>query len=166
MNLAEMSIAELKELALQIKRELTRRQQEVKDALKVVKGIDRPGFLYHFKSEYGRREQPHYIAKLHWNKGLQYSFANLDKSYGDKKVVVFGDIKLTDGDLVEMRTDDGQYLYLAQNQQLIKLGSKNNPDLFAAVKAHLKYGGNPEQLLEIIGLKDPDLTVPDELKEE
>ena len=123
-----MSIAELKELALQIKRELTRRQQEVKDALKVVKGIDRPGFVYHFKSEYSRREQPHYIAKLYWDKGLQYQFVKLDKSYGNGKVVVFGDTKLKYGDVLEIRDKSGQNLYLALNNEIIQLGNKDKPD--------------------------------------
>lgn len=166
MDLQKLTVAELKELALKIKQELTRRQQEVNDALKVVEAIERPEFHYSFRSEYGRFEQPHYIAKLYWDKGLQYRFVKLDKSYGNGKVVVFGDTKLKYGDVLEIRDKSGQNLYLALNNEIIRLGNKDNPDLFAAVKAHLKYGGNPEQLLEIIGLKEPDLTVPDELKEE
>lgn len=170
MNLSELTVAELKELALQIKRELTRRQNEINDAKEIIDSIDEPYRLIHYEKRYNRRsrETP-YVARLKWvkNKGLDYRFINFDKTYGDNEIALMGDYKIRNGEIIEEKDTQGiRTLYLVQNLELIKLGNAENLDVMVAVKGYLRYEQPTDQLLEILGLKEVDLTVPKELKEE
>ncbi len=111
--------------------------------------------IIRFESNYGKRDKPHYVAKLTYGEnGLLYHFATLDKTYDAKETYVIGEYAPQNNEVWDIRDKNGRFIYLMYNDMFLKLGKGDEARILHAVKWYLRFNESPETLLEIVGLKE------------
>ena len=144
-NLERMSEGELKELAQLVKEELERRKK-----------ANAEEFEFYFEASVDTRKRKNpYVARLFMKNGkIEREFKNLERTYGRKEVLVYGNYTAKAGDIIEKRfggswKNEYRHWYLITNGgEEIKVADIDNSKQKQKVISYLKGEINAEELVK------------------
>lgn len=167
--LPTLSEDEIKKVLTEIKVIIKNRKKKIEE-LEILVDQCAERKKIHFQTRYGRHEEPHFVAKLTYdNKSqlLERIFIDFDKSYDQYETYLMCDYYISPGEIYDIRSEDGRFFYLISSDcEMIKLGSSKCAEVLNAVKTYLKYKHSPEQLLEVLGIKESSNEIPEELRDD
>lgn len=172
MNLSELSIEELKQLAINIKQELNERISSIKAVKKDVAKILDKSYYFYFKTEC-RTHEKGYVAKYLYDKNeknIKREFYNcFEETKFGGNLVIEGNFVASELDILDIRYRNIEYgnsaYYIVLNGKLEKLCELDDIHKISSIKRYLKGEIEFENFLEIIGLKEIKVGVIDELLE-
>lgn len=168
-NLKDMSLDELKQLAHDIKTEIDHRIEELKEAKKEVEEVCLNEYKFYFKTECTWRNKG-YVAKCYYKKGLQREFYNFEETKGSDKIIFEGNYTARENDILDIRHRNKEYgengFYIVIDGQLKKICECGDLQEISTIKRYLKGEIIFENFLEIVGLKEIEVGVIDELSED
>lgn len=170
MDLEKMTIDELKKLAINVKVELHKRIKEIKEAQVEVNKILDKTYTFYFKTECDVRNRG-YVARCTYSKnGIERHFKILEETRFDKDVVIEGNYKASELDILDIRYRNSDYgeanYYIVLNGELKKICSYNDIHKISVMKRYLKGEIVFENFLEMVGINEVKAGVIDELLED
>ena len=168
-DLKTMTIEELRQLATDIKVELENRIKDLKETKKEVEELCLGEYKFEFKTNCTWKNKG-YVAKCYYKKGLQRSFYTLEETTGNGEIFIEDTFKAKERDILDIRYrnkdfgEDGFYIVL--DGKLEKICLPGDLQNISTIKRFLRGEIIFENFLEIVGLKEIEEGVIDELLED
>ena len=161
MKLKEMTVEELKSLALDIKEELNKRIRDIKQAQAEVNRILDKTYTFYFKTECDIRNKG-YVARCTYGK------KGIERCRND--VVIEGDFEANELDILDIRYRNNNYGYsqycIILNGKITEICDVDDIHKISTLKRYLKGEIVFENFLEIVGIKEVKVGALDELLED
>lgn len=173
-DLKTMTIKELRQLAINIKSELDNRIKEIEEVKKEIEELNLDElcsneYEFYFKTECYYRERG-YVAKCYYNKGIQREFHKFDEIKGKNSILIEGPFKAKNYEILDIRYKKTKYgvdgYYIVLNKRLEFICDINDIHKISAINQFLKKNLILENFLELVGLKEIEVKVIDELLED
>lgn len=159
MDLSNMSAQELKDLSRRIGLELQKRINEI-ECTKREALANTQQYEFEFEAEL-KKEKP-YVARCYYEKGIERVFKNIP-TCGN---ACSGKYTACEGEILDIRGEDGRNYYAVYCGELIELCTCKDSLNICRIMQYLKGQMQFNVLLEILGVKEVDNAVIDDLKDE
>ncbi|WP_418775868.1 hypothetical protein [Intestinibacter bartlettii] len=170
MDLKEMTVDELKNLALDIKEELNKRIRDIKQAQVEVNRILDKTYTFYFKTECDIRNKGYVARCTYGKKGIERYFYNLQETRCRNDVVIEGDFEAHELDVLDIRYRNNNYGYsqycIILNGKITEICDVDDIHKISTLKRYLKGEIVFENFLEIVGIKEVKVGALDELLED
>ena len=168
-DLKTMTIEELRQLATDIKVELENRIKDLKETKKEVETLCLEEYEFEFKTQCTWKNKG-YVAKCYYKKGLQRSFYTLEETTGNGEIFIEGTFKAKERDILDIRHRNKDFgengFYIVLDGKLEKICLPGDLQNISTIKRFLRGEIIFENFLEIVGLKEIEEGVIDELLED
>ena len=168
-DLKTMTIEEIRQLATNIRNELNSRIKELKDVKKEVENLCLEEYEFEFKTQCTWKNKG-YVAKCYYKKGLQRKFYDLEETHGNIDIFIEDTFKAKERDILDIRHRNSDFgengFYIVLDGKLEKICAAGDLQNISAIKRFLKGEIIFENFLEIVGLKEIEVGVIDELFED
>ena len=168
-ELSNMTTEELRQLAMNIKVELNRRIKEMKEIKKEVEETCLNEYKFYFKTECSYKNRG-YVAKCYYEKGLQRKFYNIEETKNNRDIIIEGYFNAKEQDILDIRYRNSDYgetgYYIVLDRKLEKICNLDDLHEISTIKRYLKGEVVFKNFLEIVGLKEIEVGVIDELLED
>lgn len=168
MIIKDMSLEELVKLSDDICNEIKLRKKELN---KVVAIIDK-NLLNEYEFEFNENRFDNncpFVAKITYSinakNGIEREFKNLDKTNFGKEYFVCGKYKVKEGEVLEIRDSMARGFCIVYQGNLKFICETNDTKSISTLKRYLREELDINTLLELIGIKEVDTEVLDELKD-
>lgn len=168
-DLKTMTTEELRQLATSIKVELDNRIKELKEVKKEVEEVCLNEYKFYFKTECAFRNRG-YVARCYYDGKLQRKFKKLEETEYGKNLLIEGCYNAKENDVLDIRYRNSEYgesgYYIVLEGKLTKICDISDIHKVSSIKRYLKGEIIFENFLEIVGLKEIEVGVIDELFED
>ncbi len=169
MDLKEMTVEELKSLAIDIKEELDKRIRDIKQAQVEVNRILDKTYTFYFKTECDDRNKGFVARCTYGKKGIKRHFYDFEETQYRHDVVIEGNYEANELDILDIRyRNDKDYscYYIILNGELTEICDVDDIHKVSTLKRYLKGEVVFENFLEIVGINEVKVGVIDELLED